>query len=78
MLATHAALAFSVVEREGQFYSALASRDHIGQAKGILMARFNIDSVQAFDLLRRLSQNTNVPIRNLADQVIDSLKDANT
>jgi transcriptional regulator with GAF, ATPase, and Fis domain len=33
VLAAHAALAFSVVEREGQFYSALASRDRIGQAK---------------------------------------------
>jgi hypothetical protein len=39
------------VEREGQFYSALASRDRIGQAEGILMERFNIDSVQAFEML---------------------------
>jgi AmiR/NasT family two-component response regulator len=70
MLATHAALAFSVVEREGQFYSALASRDHIGQAKGILMERFDIDSVQAFDMLRRLSQESNTPIRALAERVI--------
>jgi transcriptional regulator with GAF, ATPase, and Fis domain len=72
MLATHAALAFSVVEREGQFHSALASRDHIGQAKGILMERFGIDSVQAFDMLRRLSQESNTPIRDLAERVINS------
>jgi transcriptional regulator with GAF, ATPase, and Fis domain len=72
MLATHAALAFSVVEREGQFYSALASRDHIGQAKGMLMERFGIDSVEAFDMLRRLSQETNTPIRDLAERVINS------
>jgi AmiR/NasT family two-component response regulator len=59
------------VEREGQFHFALASRDRIGQAKGILMERFNIDSVQAFDMLRRLSQESNTPIRDLAERVID-------
>ena len=72
MLATHAALAFSVVEREGQFYSALASRDHIGQAKGILMERFDVDSVQAFDMLRKMSQDTNTPLRNVAKRMIDT------
>ena len=72
MLATHAALAFSAVDTQGQFYSALATRDHIGQAKGILMERFNLDSMQAFEMLKRLSQDTNTPIRDLARRVIDS------
>ncbi|MDD4866335.1 MAG: GAF and ANTAR domain-containing protein, partial [Mycobacterium sp.] len=55
MLASHAAVAFGVVNRHRQFRSALASRDLIGQAKGIVMERFGIDAVAAFDLLKRLS-----------------------
>lgn len=72
MLATHAALALAATNTQEQFSSALASRDHIGQAKGIIMERFNIDAVQAFKMLTRLSQQSNTPIRDLAMRVIDS------
>ena len=70
MLATHAALALVAANTQHQFASALASRDHIGQAKGILMERFKIDAVRAFELLAKLSQDTNTPIRDLAERVI--------
>jgi transcriptional regulator with GAF, ATPase, and Fis domain len=70
LLATHAAVALAAVNREHQFESGLASRDQIGQAKGILMERFTIDAVQAFDMLRRLSQNMNTPLRVIAERVI--------
>jgi len=43
------------------------------QAKGILMERFNIDAVEAFDLMRRLSQDTNTPLRHIAERVIEAL-----
>ncbi len=59
-LATHAALALDAVHREEQLHLALASRDTIGQAKGILMARLNVDAPEAFELLKRISQNTNI------------------
>jgi GAF domain-containing protein len=72
MLATHAALALTAANTESQFSTALASRDQIGQAKGIIMERFNIDAVQAFRLLTKLSQGTNMPVRELALRVIDS------
>lgn len=49
--------------------SALATRDVIGQAKGILMARFNIDAVQAFELLKRLSQERNTKLIDVAHQI---------
>ena len=55
MLVTHAAVALSAVNTRQQFDSALASRDHIGQAKGILMERFGIDAIRAFELLTKLS-----------------------
>lgn len=70
IVAPHAALACQMVRRDDQFRSALASRDVIGQAKGMLMERFRIDALQAFELLKRLSQNTNTPLAEVAQQVI--------
>ncbi|WP_046317682.1 GAF and ANTAR domain-containing protein [Mycobacterium sp. UM_Kg1] len=71
ILATHAALAWHMVRRDEQFRSALASRDVIGQAKGMLMERFSIDAVQAFELLKRLSQSSNTPLAEVAQQVVN-------
>lgn len=59
IFASHLTLAWNTINREQHFQSALASRDIIGQAKGMLMERFDIDAVAAFDLLARLSQQTN-------------------
>ncbi|MEB3069974.1 GAF and ANTAR domain-containing protein [[Mycobacterium] vasticus] len=70
-LATHTALAWHMVRRDEQFRSALASRDVIGQAKGMLMERFDVDAVRAFELLKRLSQNMNIPLAEVAHQVVD-------
>lgn len=44
MFATHAALALIADDKQGQFESALASRDVIGQAKGRIMERFDVDA----------------------------------
>jgi GAF domain-containing protein len=49
---------------------ALESRDIIGQAKGILMARRGCTSDAAFDALRKVSQQRNVKLRALAEQVV--------
>lgn len=70
--ATHAALVWSLARREPQFRSALASRDIIGQAKGMLMERFKIDAVQAFEMLKRLSQNDNVALVVVAQRLADA------
>jgi len=70
VLATHAALAWHMVRRDEQFRSALASRDVIGQAKGMIMERFDIDAVHAFELLKRLSQNTNTALFEVAQQLV--------
>ena len=42
----------------------------IEQAKGIIMAQSHCGDAQAFDLLRRASQRTNVPVRELAAQIV--------
>jgi GAF domain-containing protein len=72
ILATHMAVAWSMVRRDEQFRSALASRDIIGQAKGMIMDRFKIDAVQAFELLKRLSQSANTPLAAVARQLVES------
>ena len=72
MLATHAAGLMMTVNRRQEFESALASRDLIGQAKGVIMNRFSVDSVRAFELLVKQSQNTNTPVRIIAQQIVDA------
>jgi hypothetical protein len=73
LLATHASLALAHTEavqlaelRETQLRRAIDSRDVIGQAKGILMQRRGIGADEAFDLLRRMSQDLNVKLAALA------------
>ncbi|OBJ02483.1 response regulator receiver protein [Mycobacterium sp. 1245499.0] len=72
VFATHIALAWSMMRRQDQFRSALASRDIIGQAKGVVMERFNLDAVEAFELLTRVSQKSNIRLIDIAAALIDS------
>ena len=48
----------------------LESMPVIEQAKGIIMAQNHCGHEQAFDLLRRASQRSNVPVRELAAQIV--------
>ena len=73
LLATHASLAVAHTEavrlaelRDAELRKALDTRDVIGQAKGILMSRRGIDAEEAFELLRRTSQDLNVKLTDLA------------
>ena len=72
MLAAHAAAAILASRQGEQLQSALTTRDRIGQAKGIIMERYGIDDVQAFEMLRRLSQDSNTRLVDIAQQVIDT------
>lgn len=60
----------AAIETEG-LRTALASRDAIGQAKGILMERYRIDGAAAFDLLRTASQARNIKLHLVAKQLIE-------
>lgn len=68
--ATHAAVALYAARRHSEFESALASRDVIGQAKGMIMERYDLDSMQAFDLLKRLSQDSNTRLTDVAKKLV--------
>ena len=50
---------------------ALATRDIIGQAKGILMAQSHLTSDEAFDLLRRASQRLNQKLVVVAESIVN-------
>jgi AmiR/NasT family two-component response regulator len=51
---------------------ALATRQLIGQAMGIIMARENCSSDQAFAVLRAASQRTNRKLREIAADIVRS------
>lgn len=72
VLAAHAASAILAHRQGEQLQSALATRDRIGQAKGVIMERYGIDDVRAFDMIRRLSQENNARVVDIAERVIDS------
>jgi GAF domain-containing protein len=70
IFAAHSSVAWNAVRRDEQFKRALASRDTIGQAKGMIMERYHVDAVQAFEVLRKLSQDSNVPLVQVASDLV--------
>ncbi|MBN7374590.1 GAF and ANTAR domain-containing protein [Mycobacteroides abscessus] len=72
VLAAHAAAALLAYQTGEQLTSAINSRDRIGQAKGIIMERHKVDDVQAFEMMRQLSQESNTRLTDIATQVIDT------
>jgi AmiR/NasT family two-component response regulator len=78
VLAAHLATALTVQLRAEadrrhalNLREALASRDVIGQAKGMLMERHGMSADDAFVLLSEASQRLNIKLRDLARQVTE-------
>jgi transcriptional regulator with GAF, ATPase, and Fis domain len=69
LLASHAAVALVGVRKIGNLETALANRDVIGQAKGILMERYKISSTEAFSMMIAVSQHHHVKLAALAEQL---------
>jgi hypothetical protein len=53
--------------------TALANRSIIDQAIGILMSQNRLAAEQAFDVLRRTSQNRNIKLRDVAARLVESV-----
>lgn len=51
--------------------NALSSRSVIDQAMGIIMATQRCTPKAAFDILRTVSQNRNIPLREIAAELVD-------
>jgi GAF domain-containing protein len=69
LLASHAAIAVADAQKLEHAATALANRDIIGQAKGILMERFKLTADQAFDVLAKVSQDTNRKLHAVAEDL---------
>ncbi len=75
LLATYAAIAAADVQQQEHLRAGLVSRDLIGQAKGVLMERYQVDERRAFALLVRLSQDNNRRLIDIADRVVRTRED---
>lgn len=71
-LAAHVAVALAAAMKEDQLLRALRTRTTIGQAQGILMERFDIDADHAFDVLRRVSSQSNRKLREIAAELVQN------
>jgi len=55
----------------GQMKDAMATRAVIEQAKGIIMREQGVDADEAFDVLVRLSQQSHLKLRDIAQRLVD-------
>lgn len=55
------------------FKAAMESRAAIEQCKGIVMAVMNVSDERAFELVKWRSQETNVPVRRLCEQILSDI-----
>jgi GAF domain-containing protein len=70
LLASHAALAMAADRTQAGLLTAMDSREMIGQAKGILMERYKITTLEAFGLLVASSQAVNRKLRYVAEHLV--------
>ncbi len=71
LLAQHASVALAGSAATAQLSSAVASRDIIGQAKGILMYRENLSGTDAFTLMVETSKATNIKVVDIARWLVE-------
>jgi GAF domain-containing protein len=72
VVAAHASAALAAAIHDAHLQRAIRTRTVIGQATGILIERFGVAPDQAFAILRRISQNHNVKVAALAQQLVDT------
>lgn len=71
IFASHAATAMSTSRLVSGLRNALDSRHTIGIAQGVLAVRYDITYERAFQVLHRYSNDHNLKLRDLAEQVIE-------
>jgi GAF domain-containing protein len=63
------------VQLEETLSTALQPRPLIGTAVGIVMARFGLDNEQAFAYLARVSQHSNLTLKDVAREIVAGARD---
>jgi GAF domain-containing protein len=74
ILARHASIAVASTRDGETMAAAVDARKLVGQAMGILMERYNLDETRAFETLKRYSQQHNIKLRDVAQELIDTRK----
>jgi GAF domain-containing protein len=77
VLAAQGAAAILATRHGEHMQAALSTRDRIGQAKGIIMERYDVDDVRAFEMLRLLSQESQTKLAEVAQRVIETRSGSN-
>ncbi|WP_445190173.1 GAF and ANTAR domain-containing protein [Pseudonocardia sp. Cha107L01] len=72
LLASHAVVALSAVQQENDLEDSPVSRSRIGQATGIVMERYRLAQRDALALIKKVSQNTDVKVRDLAETIAET------
>lgn len=66
----HARTAIAYAGQIDQLSQAMVSRQRIGQAVGVVMERFQLPEDRAFAYLARVSQDSNIKVREIADEIV--------
>lgn len=72
IFAAHAAIALDAAQTEASLTSAVQSRQHIGEAVGILAERHHLSTHDAFGMLVTASQHHNIPLRDIARRLVEA------
>jgi GAF domain-containing protein len=70
ILARHASVALATARREYAVAQTIDARKRVGLAQGILMERFGLNAEQAFELLRRYSQEHRLKLNDVARELV--------
>lgn len=72
-----AAMAIGYAQEISNLQDALQTRKTIGQAMGILMERYQLSDDRAFGFLTRISQQRNVKLRLVAQEIVEATEQEN-
>ncbi|MBA2956274.1 ANTAR domain-containing protein [Nocardioides sp. MAH-18] len=59
-------------QRIAQLTEALDTRGVIGRAQGIIMERYEVDEGQALEVLKRVSSQSDIPLRDIAAHLVET------
>ncbi len=69
---SHAKVALGYAKEVNTLRAGMATRTVIGEAIGIVMATNGLDEERAFEFLIRVSQNNNVKLREVAEEIVET------
>lgn len=75
LFAHQSAVALAYARQVSHLQEAVTTRQLIGQAVGVTMERFGLDDARAFGFLARLSQDSNVKLRTVAERLLEEVNE---